>query len=118
MWPNMDASRTGFALSHASTVGAVLSAPFAGIPDPQADDALARHRWEPEEARHASNDDHSGSEPLFARLARSIRSWQDRRALETALLSMDEHQLTDIGLTRGDIDDVVAGRYRRPTRRA
>jgi uncharacterized protein YjiS (DUF1127 family) len=117
MWPYVDPSRDGLALKHASTIGAALSAPFVHVPSAASEDAVARHRWAPEEPHDPSNDDHVHPHGPFGWLVHGIRSWAARRDLENTLLAMDEHQLADIGLTRGDIAEVVAGRYRRPVLR-
>ncbi|MBB4287381.1 DUF1127 domain-containing protein [Roseospira goensis] len=133
MWPYVDHTHEGrqtpegAALHQASAVGTVLSAPFTMLPATFADalpandrvggpgDPLARHRWYGErEARPASNDDHWFRHGPIGWLVRTVRRWLERRELEATLLAMDDHQLEDIGLTRSDIDAVVAGRFQRP----
>ncbi len=125
MWPYSDPSAQGAALRQASTVGAVLSAPFVGMPEtstgrPAAndrlfvqDDALASRRLATVAPAPASNDDHRGLAGLLYHAMRSAKGWMKRRALRETLLAMDDHQLADIGLTRADIDAVAAGRFRR-----
>ena len=39
-----------------------------------------------------------------------------RRKLHADLLRLDDHLLRDIGLTRGDIDDMITGHGRQPKR--
>jgi len=125
MWPYTDPSAQGAALRQASAVGAVLSAPFVGMPEASAGrsaandrlfiqgDALAQHRLSAVETVPASNDDHHGLVGLVRHIAAGVRGWTKRRALRETLMAMDQHQLDDIGLTRADIDAVAAGRYRR-----
>lgn len=128
MWPYSDFSATGAALRQASAVGAVLSAPFVGLPEahsgrPAANDrlfvqgdALAPHRLAPADAPPSSNDDHHGIAGALRHAVTLVRGWFQRRALREALMTLDDHQLADIGLTRADIEAVAAGRYRRPAR--
>lgn len=47
-----------------------------------------------------------------AALLAPFRRWQERMALDAELSGMTDYELRDIGLTRGDIDQVVAGTYR------
>lgn len=53
------------------------------------------------------------SRALLAGMARLRRYVQDRRAF-AQLQAMPDWQLHDIGITRYDIPDAVAGRFRRP----
>lgn len=39
-----------------------------------------------------------------------IAAWNDGRATRKALCRLSDHELDDLGLCRGDIDDIVAGR--------
>ncbi len=48
----------------------------------------------------------------LAALASSFKKWQHQRAGYDQLMAMDARQLSDIGLTRGDISAAVAGRGR------
>lgn len=128
MWPYVDHTAEGAALKQASTLGAVLQAPFVSMPATAVDGlpandtgmpmhgAAGRIRWRTDAAQTASNTDHPQGRGLVARLSRLVREWARRRTLEATLLSMDDHQLDDIGLTRADIDAVVSGRLRRPRR--
>ena len=42
-----------------------------------------------------------------------IRRWVARQELRSQLWAMDERQLSDIGITRAQIEDVVSGRVTR-----
>ncbi len=44
-----------------------------------------------------------------------IRRWVARQELRSQLWAMDERQLSDIGITRAQIEDVVSGRVTRDT---
>lgn len=46
-------------------------------------------------------------------LWRSVATWVQRDAVYRELAALDERGLKDIGITRGDIPAVVAGRLRR-----
>lgn len=127
MWPYLDQSRQGFALTQASAVGNALCAPFVSMPDstmpvrdrlPSAVEATARHQGEGQPSATAANDDHHvyGLRDGARQLLRAIAGWAERHDLRRTLLAMDDHQLDDIGLTRADINAVVAGRHRRPRR--
>jgi|GEM_PF-1372773 len=48
---------------------------------------------------------------LFATLKRAAQMRADR----ARLMAMDDRQLDDIGLSRGDIENVINGTYKRPT---
>ncbi|MQX37521.1 DUF1127 domain-containing protein [Roseospira navarrensis] len=119
MWPYENTSRDGLALQQANAIGTVLTAPFVsvsappsrGVPEPK--DPVARHRWQPDELHDPSNDDYWYRQSVFGWIARSVRAWMNRMELANTLRAMDDHQLADIGLTRGDIEEVIAGRYRR-----
>jgi len=49
---------------------------------------------------------------------RVFRNWQERSRARSELLSMSDRQLSDIGISRGEIDAVVRGEFVRTTRRA
>ncbi|WP_299963323.1 DUF1127 domain-containing protein [uncultured Roseobacter sp.] len=51
--------------------------------------------------------------PFFARLMASVISWNAARATRSALDSLTDRELEDIGLVRGDIELVAAGKMRR-----
>jgi len=41
---------------------------------------------------------------IVATLVQGVQSWNDARATRATLSRLSEHELRDIGLTRGDID--------------
>ncbi|MGR3501736.1 DUF1127 domain-containing protein [Pseudaestuariivita sp.] len=43
---------------------------------------------------------------FFANTLANFRSWNDARATRKALSQLSNHELDDIGLVRGDIDDM------------
>lgn len=43
----------------------------------------------------------------FTSLWASITAWNDRRSTRNELMKLSDRELDDIGLSRGDIDDVV-----------
>ncbi|WP_043334586.1 DUF1127 domain-containing protein [Belnapia moabensis] len=49
----------------------------------------------------------------LARIADAIVGWPARARLRAELASLSERELTDIGLTRGDLDSVVRGELKR-----
>ena len=49
----------------------------------------------------------------LARIADAIFGWPARARLRAELASLSERELTDIGLTRGDLDSVVRGELKR-----
>lgn len=130
MWPYIDQTREGVAISRASTIGTVLAGPFVSLTPPSAGgepapandrlplahQAVAERHGAPAQTRPASNDDTGSVRGSVRALGRSITAWLRRREMERTLLGMDDHQLADIGLTRADIGDVVAGRRHRPAR--
>jgi len=44
---------------------------------------------------------------LFARFFDAVQSWSDRRATRKALARLTDRELDDIGLCRGDIDQIA-----------
>ena len=46
---------------------------------------------------------------FFANMIASVVSWNDARVTRNALSSLTNRELDDIGLVRGDIDDVANG---------
>ena len=44
---------------------------------------------------------------VFSSVAAQIVAWNDARATRNALSGLTDRELEDIGLTRGDIDDVA-----------
>ena len=58
-----------------------------------------------------------GSTGLFGRIGSSflsaadaVMSWNDARATKTTLASLSDRELADIGLCRGDIEAIAAGK--------
>ena len=49
------------------------------------------------------------AQPLF----NAFRTWRERSRVNYELTNMNDRQLADIGLARGDIDAVVHGRFER-----
>lgn len=47
---------------------------------------------------------------LFKRLRDAVAGWSGRRHAHRALFDMDDRMLDDIGITRGDIEDVIDSR--------
>lgn len=48
----------------------------------------------------------------FAGLLGSLAAWNDMRLTRKALSSLSDRELEDIGLVRGDIDNVTGGKRR------
>lgn len=44
----------------------------------------------------------------------AVRRWQARERVREQLAAMDDRQLADIGIGRGDIEAVVRGKISRP----
>ena len=42
-------------------------------------------------------------------LVASVKTWNDARVTRAALSSLSNHELDDLGLCRGDIDDIAQG---------
>ncbi|WP_083100955.1 DUF1127 domain-containing protein [Pseudophaeobacter leonis] len=58
-----------------------------------------------------------GSTGLFCRIGASflsataaVMSWNDARATKTTLAALSDRELADIGLCRGDIEAIAAGK--------
>jgi uncharacterized protein YjiS (DUF1127 family) len=58
-----------------------------------------------------------GSTGLFGRIGTSfisavaaVISWNDARITKSTLTSLSDRELADIGLCRGDIEDIAAGK--------
>lgn len=47
---------------------------------------------------------------LFGTLVGAMAAWNDTRRTRSSLARLSDHELHDIGLTRGDIDTVATGR--------
>ncbi|MBF9049112.1 DUF1127 domain-containing protein [Roseobacter sp. HKCCD9010] len=50
---------------------------------------------------------------LIAGLVAKITSWNDARVTRASLSRLSDRELDDLGLVRGDIDDIAAGTFRR-----
>ena len=46
-------------------------------------------------------------------VVRAVRRWQERERVLGELRSLDDRQLADIGLSRGDIEAVADGKFER-----
>lgn len=54
---------------------------------------------------------HATARPsFFSRLALSLKQRNERKRTRLALESLSDRDLDDIGITRGDINDVIYGR--------
>ena len=49
-------------------------------------------------------------------VVRAVRRWVEETSVRHQLEVLDDRQLADIGLSRGDIEAVVHGRFKRPSR--
>lgn len=47
---------------------------------------------------------------VFDRMISAVSDWNDARVTRRALGKLSDRELDDIGLCRGDIDDIAAGR--------
>ena len=56
------------------------------------------------------------TEMIALPLINALRSWRSRSRVSLELSSMTDSQLADIGISRGDIDAVVHGRFVRRAR--
>lgn len=48
---------------------------------------------------------------VFAAAFAALAQWNDARVTRKALAALSDHELDDIGLCRGDIDDVATNRF-------
>jgi uncharacterized protein YjiS (DUF1127 family) len=48
---------------------------------------------------------------FFARYSHAHREWRKRRKIQTALDALSDRELSDIGITRGEIDHIAFNRY-------
>ncbi|MFK7836554.1 MAG: DUF1127 domain-containing protein [Sulfitobacter sp.] len=53
----------------------------------------------------------SGFSAFLARVSSSFVAWNDARVTRNALASLSDRELEDIGLVRGDIDDVAVSDF-------
>ena len=51
---------------------------------------------------------------VFESIVAKVVAWQEREIARAELESLDDRALADIGLSRGDIAGVLAGRFTRP----
>ncbi len=51
---------------------------------------------------------------VFEAVVAKLVAWQEREIARAELESLDDRALADIGLSRGDIPGVLAGRFLRP----
>jgi len=47
-------------------------------------------------------------------IVRAVRRWVEQSEVRHQLETLDDRQLADIGLSRGDIEGVASGRTQRP----
>ena len=47
---------------------------------------------------------------VLADIVGRAAAWNDARVTRKALSQLSDHELDDLGLNRGDIDDIAAGR--------
>jgi len=52
----------------------------------------------------------SGTSRVLADVVGRIAAWNDARVTRKALSRLTDRELDDLGLTRGDIDDIAVGR--------
>ncbi|AMW34008.1 DUF1127 domain-containing protein [Haematospirillum jordaniae] len=48
---------------------------------------------------------------VFGSLIEQFRSWRDRTREADLLRSMSDRELMDLGLSRGDVEQIIAGTY-------
>ncbi len=51
-----------------------------------------------------------GATRVLADVVGRIAAWNDARVTRKALSKLSDRELDDLGLTRGDIDDIATGR--------
>ena len=49
----------------------------------------------------------------FSAVLGTVIAWNDARVTRNSLSSLSNHELEDLGLVRGDIEDIAQGTYRR-----
>ncbi|MDG3042018.1 DUF1127 domain-containing protein [Roseicyclus marinus] len=54
-----------------------------------------------------------GANRLLADLVGRIAAWNDARITRKSLSALTDRELDDLGLVRGDIDDIARGTYSR-----
>lgn len=55
----------------------------------------------------------SGATRILADLFGRIAAWNDARVTRKSLSALTDRELDDLGLVRGDIDDIARGTFRR-----
>ncbi len=50
---------------------------------------------------------------VLSTLVAKVTAWNDARVTVKSLSSLSNHELDDLGLCRGDIDDIARGKYKR-----
>ncbi|MEJ6392471.1 DUF1127 domain-containing protein [Gymnodinialimonas sp. 2305UL16-5] len=50
---------------------------------------------------------------VISGLVSRFATWNDARVTRKSLLALSDRELDDLGLSRGDIEDIVAGTYTR-----
>lgn len=50
-----------------------------------------------------------GATRVTARVVGALAAWNDARVTRKALSKLSDHELDDLGLNRGDIDEIAAG---------
>lgn len=103
-----------------SVIGALRRALAA--PTPTAAPAISpldhpRYRAELQHAEAVANAIVSVTQAI-AKLPNTFKSWRQRRRTYVELMSLDERTLADIGITRGEIDQIASGQYIPAPRRA
>ncbi len=48
---------------------------------------------------------------IFSDLVAKVAAWNDARVTRKALSALSNRELDDLGLNRGDIEDIAAGRH-------
>lgn len=54
-----------------------------------------------------------GPARFFADLVGMLAAWNDARVTRKGLSALTDRELDDLGLVRGDIEDIASGTYRR-----
>lgn len=59
---------------------------------------------------YTTNRDATGATSIFASAIASLTAWNDARVTRKALSKLSDRELDDIGLCRGDIEDIALAR--------
>ena len=57
------------------------------------------------------SDTSTGLTPTLARVAQALSEWSRRRRAAAELKALTDRELADMGLTRGDIGNIVRGEH-------